>query len=130
MSRTRFTPETRSRLLEHISAGLSITDSCRAVGIGHKTVRNWLSRGRKENTGPYVDFACAVDEARKRALPEPMTEDQLRRVVSQAAKKGSVQAQKLYWEMILDDRSADEAEKEETKPLESIDELAERRAAA
>ena len=126
---SKFTPENRGRLVELISAGLTISHAARQIGIRANTVNAWLTRGRREGKGPYSDFAGAVDEARRNALPEPLTEDEHRRLVSREARKGSVQAQKLYWEMICADRSANEEPEAPADPLQTIDELAQRRTA-
>lgn len=102
MAASKFTPEARGALLERFAAGVSLRDACRALELRERTVKGWLTRGRRESSGDYADFATAVDEARQAARdrPEPMTADELQRVVSETARKGSVQAQKLYWEML------------------------------
>jgi hypothetical protein len=81
--------------------------------------------GGVEDTGPYADFAQAVEEARVRhhKRPEPMNADELAQVVSEMARSGSVQAAKLRWEMLRASEGRD------VKPAGGIlDELEERRA--
>jgi transposase len=129
VSASKFTAEARGALLERIAAGVSMRDAARAVGIREKTVKGWLTRGRREETGDYADFAAAVEEVRAAAKEraEPMDGDELAQVVSGMARAGSVQAAKLRWEML---RAPGEAEeKAEADPLAEVDELARRRRA-
>lgn len=128
---TKFTPENRAEILERTALGLTQADIARELDIRLPTLKKWIARGRREDTGAYADFSRAYEAAREeaKARPEPMDEAELLIVVSEAARRGSVQAMKLRWEMICADRE-DEADAE---PLEDsfapIDELAERRAA-
>lgn len=132
MPPTRFTPETRGALIERFAAGMSVAESCRAIELSEKTAKNWLARGRKEKSGAYTDFVQAVERARADAAarPEPLTEDEHRRLVADVCRKGSVAALKLAWEMILEDRKPAEEADQEADPLAEIDELAQRRANA
>lgn len=102
MAAPKFQPDTCQLIAELIFDGLSLKDAAREAKVSEKTVKNWLTRGRKEGEGPYADFAVAIEQAREEAASreQPMTEEELRLVVSRAAKGGSVQAQKLYWEML------------------------------
>ena len=102
MATSKFTPEIRETFTCLTEDGLTIADAARVTGIGEKTAKRWLARGRRETDGAYRDFADAVDrarEARDQAEP-PLDPAELKAVVSRAAKKGSVQAMKLYWQMI------------------------------
>ena len=128
---SRFTPEIRGALLERFAAGLTVEDTARAVGVNTTTLKRWLARGRKESGTDYAEFAAAVDDARKKAAdrPEPMDREELARVVSQAARRGNVQAMKLRDEMLLRDEQPVEDDEPKAPELGSIDELAERRAA-
>lgn len=125
----KWTPENRGALIERVAAGLSHQDACRAVGVSYPSLKAWMKRGRAGDD-EYAEFVQALEQAREqaKARPEPMDEEELLRVVSEAARKGSVQAMKLRWEMILADRNADE-EEQPADPLAAIDELAERRSA-
>lgn len=128
----KFTPETRGGLLERTAAGVSMVDACRSLGLREKTVAGWLTRGRGEASGEYAEFARAIDQAREdaRSRPEPMDEDELARVVSEMARKGSVSAAKLRWEMLraprLDGAEGGDADGD---PLAELDELARKRGA-
>ena len=119
MSATKFTPENRGALLEHFAAGLW----ARAVDVRPATVKDWIGRGRREDGTDYAEFARRVDEARDAAAerPDPMDSDELAIVVSQMARKGSVRAAKLRWEMLSGFEEPDEA------PADEFDEPRERR---
>lgn len=99
---TKFLPETRQAIIGLVGDGLCLKDAARAAGVREKTLKGWLTRGRKEDSGSYREFADAIDVARREveAREKPMTRDELKLVVSRAAKNGSVAAQKLYWEML------------------------------
>lgn len=123
----KFTEEKREGVIDRVRIGVSQADAARAVGVSEKTVKHWLTRGRKEDAGQYAEFADAVAEARAEAAErvEPMDRDELARVVAQAARGGSVQAMKLQWEM-LRAKPPDE-ESEPADGFEALDELEERR---
>jgi hypothetical protein len=124
LSVSKFTPENRGSLIERTAAGVSLPDAARATGIREATVKSWLTKGRRESSGEYAEFAAAIDRAREsaRSRPEPMDADELARVVSEMARKGSVTAAKLRWEML---RSTDEEDASE--PVDEFDELRLRR---
>ncbi len=129
MSASRFTPEVRGALLERVAAGVSMADACRAVGVREKTVKGWLTRGRREGAGVYADFAAAVEAARElaRSRRPPMDADELARVVSDQARAGSVAAMKLRWEMLRADLAATAGSAPVAYPLAEVDELARKR---
>lgn len=127
MAVSLFTPEIRGALLERFAAGCSLPDAGHDVGVSEKTLKHWLTRGRKDGSGEYAEFAAAVDAARAdvAARPAPMDEAELAHVVSAAARKGNTQAMKLRWEML---RSVVQEDVAEADPLAALDELASRRA--
>jgi hypothetical protein len=126
LSASKFSPETRGALIERIATGVSLRDACRVLGLREKTVKSWLTRGRREGAGEYADFANAMEEAREAAKrrAEPMDADELARVVSKMARAGSVQAAKLRWEMLRSNPG-----KPAAAPVDEFDELKARRAA-
>ena len=128
---SKFTPEARGALLERTAAGVPLADACRAVGLREATVKGWLTRGRREGSGEYAAFVEALEEARVevRSRPAPMDEEELARVVSTAARAGSVQAMKLRWLMLARGRLApgEEDTADGDDPLAEVDELARRR---
>jgi transposase len=131
MAAPKFNPDTCEAIVELVFDGLSTSDAARAAGVNVKTVKNWLTRGRREGDGPYSDFADAIERAREESAEreQPMDEDELRIVVSRAAKKGSVAAQKLYWEMLRSKKDpGGEKPADPFEELDGDDELAKARA--
>jgi hypothetical protein len=124
MSASKFTPRAPQGLARAHRTGVSLADACRAEGLRVNTVKSWLHRGRQEGEGPYADFARAIDEARHAAKAQPgsMGADELARVVSEMARKGSVQAAKLRWEMLRAPNG------QEAPDADEFDELKARRA--
>lgn len=132
MATKRFTPEITEGLLDLLRDGLTLADASREVEVAEKTVKNWITRGRKEEEGEYADFAAAVDKARQEHAEreQPLTEEELMLVASRAAKKGSVAAMKLVYEMLRASKGDGGGESEgEFDDLEPDDELARRREA-
>ena len=85
-------------------------------------MKAWLTRGRREDSGDYAEFAQAVEEARAVAAvrPEAMDDEELARVVSQMPRACSVQAAKLRWEMLQAERELDApAEIDEFDPMKA-----------
>jgi hypothetical protein len=127
VSASKFTPEARGSLVERARTGVSLADSCRAMGLRLNTAKAWISRGRREPHGPYAAFVAALETARQEAIdrPEPLSEDEHRRLVSGMVRSGSVAAAKLYWTMLEADRSGEEVTPDaEDNPLAEVDELA------
>ncbi len=124
-SRTLF-EERSSGVLAALTAGVSIADAAGEAAVNVGTVKAWLRRGRADPSSKYGPFAREVAARRaERELPEdlPLDERELRRVVSRAARKGNVQAQRLAWEML---RAASEGDPPgESDPLAPLDRLAE-----
>lgn len=98
MAESRFTDPVRGGLLDRIAAGASLVDACRDVGVREKTVKGWITRGRREEAGDYAAFVAAVDAARAeaQAAPGPMTAEEFRAQVERAVRAGSVQAMRLW----------------------------------
>ena len=133
MSASKFTAETRGGLVERTAAGVSLPDACRALELREQTVKSWLQRGRHEGSGPYAEFVAAIENARasSAARPGPMDAAELARVVSQAARAGSVAAMKLRHAMLAAEQGDDDATGDNNDdPLAEVDELARRRAVA
>lgn len=127
----KFTPQNRGALIQRFASGCTIPDACSAVGISEKTVKGWLTRGRREDgsDSDYAQFADAVDEAREAAkvAPEPMTEEEHRLAVSKSARLGNLKALDLYWKMLQADKAANAGATDDADPMAEFDELAERR---
>jgi hypothetical protein len=127
MSRSTFTAEARTAIVARVEVGVPFEDAAQAAGVPANTAKAWLARGRREDSGAHADFAVAVDQAREAAQSRrvPMDEDELARVVSDAARAGSVQAMKLRWEQIRAAKNIGQEEK--PGPQSKVDELAARR---
>lgn len=138
MPQARLTPELAAGLAARLAAGVSIADAGRAVGVHPKTLGRWLSRGRREEAGPYASLVAAVDEAcrvreeqARERTDEELDEAEARLILSRLARGGSVPALRLYVERFL--RPAEPLqparESEAGAILAAMDELAARRAA-
>lgn len=129
--RKKFTPENRVAVIKAVARGATLKDAAAAADLNAGTVDNWLARGRKDDDGDYYEFSQVIDGLRGDKLKaEPMTEEELREVVSITAQAGNVQAQRLYYEMLRDDKAPDEDEPEvpaDKRALGGLDELAARR---
>lgn len=125
-------PSVSEGVVQAISGGASIADAAVQAGVSERTVKNWLTKGRREPGTEYAAFAERVDALRaERELPDTsrMDEDELFEVVSGACRKGSVAAMKLLWEMLRADQNFDEDDEADRDPLKDFDELAVKRQA-
>lgn len=102
MSARRFSPDVTSAILARLEHGVSFKDAAIAEQVKPETARSWLTRGRRESTGEYADFAAAVEQARAKAeaaAAKEMTDDEFKEHLASAVRNGSVQAMKLYDEI-------------------------------
>ena len=60
---TKLTPQVQARIVQAIVGGNDITVAAAYAGIGKTTFYEWLERGRKAKTGPFADFADAIQKA-------------------------------------------------------------------
>lgn len=65
---TKFTPETRQKIIHAISIGATYELASLYAGLDRHTVQRWLSKGEKETKGIYRDFCTAVKEAEGKGL--------------------------------------------------------------
>lgn len=83
---TVMTPETVQTVLDALKAGLGIDTAAQYAGIGQRTVKDWLAKGRAAleaadmNDAPipiedlhYADFSKEVDTARAQAIARNIT---------------------------------------------------------
>jgi hypothetical protein len=94
--KSRFS-EVRESLIAAVESGTTIGDAARAADVAEATVRGWLREGRRDPESRYAAFAQAIDAARaaRPELPEPgLSEADVVALLEQAAKRGSVPAQK------------------------------------
>lgn len=99
MAATKFTPDTRASITASLRAGGSFAGACREVGLRQKTAEGWLTRGRREDEGPYAEFAAAVDEAREVVERASLSREDFEWHLAKAVRAGSVQAMKLWAEL-------------------------------
>jgi hypothetical protein len=97
---TNFSPA----IVDAVESGATIEEAAIAVDLPVATVRRWLRDGRKGKS-PQDTFAAAVDLARAErknaedALDAPLTTEEAEILVAKAARKGSVPALRLYFEL-------------------------------
>jgi len=60
---SKFTVAARNRVLAAIRTGSYFEPACRSASISFQTFRNWVTRGEREQSGPYFDFFVAVKAA-------------------------------------------------------------------
>jgi hypothetical protein len=107
----RLMTDPQARIVEGVRSGCSIDEAARAADVAVGTARRWLTAGRKAPDGPHGEFARLLDGARadrrvaERALDGPLSAEEAELLLAKAARKGSVPALRLWFEM----RSRDEA---------------------
>lgn len=114
----KFGPDVCEGLVKLRQEGFTIKDAAFRMGVGEKTLKKWLGRGRKEKDGPHRDFFVAWEEATREAeqAETELTPEEFRIVVSKAARKGSVAAMKLYHELTKGDSPETPAGDDDSKP--------------
>lgn len=61
---TKFTPETRDKILTALRAGNYRRVACNYAGISHTTFSNWLNKAEHPDAPPeYIEFVAAVEKA-------------------------------------------------------------------
>jgi len=83
---SKFTPETRDKILLAIRAGSYVETAAAYAGIGKSTLHEWLKRGANEKAGDFRDFSLAVEQAIAQADVRDIT------IIANAAQKGIWQA--------------------------------------
>jgi transposase-like protein len=115
-----------------VKAGASLSDAAREHDVAERTVKGWLTKGRKDSGSRYANFAFVIDlirELRDEPQPdEPVDDAEVQLHLSRAIRNGSVQAMKV-WTDTYRKRDGDDGEKP-ADPLAGLDELAARRAGA
>lgn len=97
-------------LVDAFAAGCSTRDAASAAGVGERTVKRWLTDGRRDPAGAFGSFARAVEDARTRAVEAGPALDahELAVLVSEQARKGNTAAMRLRWQMLQAEREAAE----------------------
>lgn len=126
MAESKFTAKNKESVIALVGEGLSLADAARETGLSPETVDGWLKKSRRDDPGDYAGFAAEVDAARLECQQreEPGTEEELKRITWIAAKKGSVQAMKLYWEMVRKSSDPDEVPEDPFAALDGPVDLA------
>jgi hypothetical protein len=63
---TLLTDEVAAAIVRHVADGCPVSVAATAAGVGVRTVRRWLARGRAggPGTGPYMALLAALQKAR------------------------------------------------------------------
>lgn len=64
---TKLTPEIGEALAKFVRTGNNIDASCALVGVGKRTVYDWLYKGVNDKKGAYHDFAQLMEKAKAEA---------------------------------------------------------------
>src|SRR5689334_12329926 len=64
---TQFTEVVKATILEHLRSGNYRDVASEAAGISKNTLAGWLTRGWREDDGPYREFLVALMEAERDA---------------------------------------------------------------
>jgi len=123
----KFGPSARVTVVEHMADGCTLAEAATRAQVPLSTVKYWITRGKREDIGPYHDFDAAIAAARdasERACrfpqtdgpeastdPEPMTPAEFRHHLEGAVRAGSPPAMKLWADRFL---VAEEPEKPES----------------
>jgi hypothetical protein len=59
----KFNEERAGKIVEYLRAGCTRKAAAEAVGVEYETLRLWLTRGRREQSGDYFAFLAAVTRA-------------------------------------------------------------------
>ena len=131
MAASRFTERSQA-VLEALLNGASIGDAATHAGVAASTISNWLKAGRREPASQHGPFAQAVDASRSaRKLPprdelDELTEEEARLLLTKLARRGNIQAVKLYLDRFLRPE-AEAMPSEASAVLVRMDDLARRR---
>lgn len=121
-----FDAERRARLVGLIEAGCSLEEACGRVGVTRQTVFRWQAKGKSQPGTPAAEFAAALASARGDDSADVASEEEALRILTRAARKGSVQAARA---LIAHHRSKLVPEAPAANPFENLDDLAKRRRA-
>lgn len=116
----------RARLVGLIEAGASLEEAANRVGVTRQTVFRWQAKGKTEDGTPAAEFASALASARGDDSADVASEEEALRILTRAARKGSVQAARA---LISHHRAQRQPESPAANPFENLDDLAKRRKA-
>jgi transposase len=89
---SKFTPEIKQSICEHISAGNYLDTACRLAGVDYTTFRGWMVKGEQEGKGDYFEFLRQV------RLAEAQAEAERVRLILNAGKYDDWKANAWYLE--------------------------------
>ncbi len=116
-------------IVDAVKGGATIAEAAQQAEITERTVKRWLTEGRRNSASPYANFSFAIDFIRESRSVDPADAERLDRdgmlhLLEQAARKGNVQAMKVW----LDNhRAGGDEDEQSADPLAGVDELAARR---
>ena len=122
-----FDAERRARLVGLIEAGASLEEAAARVGVTRQTVFRWQARGKTEDGTPAAAFAAQLAAARGEDGADVASEEEALRLLTRAARKGSVTAAKA---LIAHHRAQRAPDAPAANPFEQLDDLAKRRRAS
>jgi len=94
MAGKAFDEERRARLLGLIEGGASLEEAAARVSVTRQTVFRWAARGKTEVGTPAAVFAERLAAARGEDGADVASEEEALRLLTRAARKGSVTAAK------------------------------------
>lgn len=65
---TKFTPETRKRIIEALEVGMPKNAACASAGVDYRTFAYWQERGLKAKSGEFLHFVQALKMAEDRGI--------------------------------------------------------------
>jgi len=122
-----FDGERRARLVGLVEAGSSLEEACARVGVTRQTVFRWQAKGKVESGTPAAEFAANLAAARGDDSADVASEEEALRLLTRAARKGSVTAAArlvAYHQAHKDEVAAP------GNPFEQLDDVARRRKAS
>ena len=125
MAGKAFDEARRARLCGLIEAGSSLEEAAARVGVTRQTVFRWQARGKVEQDTPAAVFAAHLAAARGESDDADIaTEEEVLRMLTRAARKGSVTAMRA---IVAHHRAERGQVPQIGNPFENLDELAKRR---
>lgn len=104
----RFTEERREQWLSMVEHGHSQQEACAEVGVSPATISRWRLAGRAGRSDEAVMFAGRLDAVVEGTCAVRLTEDDLVRLLEQAARRGSVTAIRTLLDRIAAKRARED----------------------
>ena len=114
-----------------VRSGATLGEAAASNGVAERTVKQWLTKGRRDPASGYASFATVIDFMREfraeTSKEEPVDDEEVLLHLSKAIRSGNVQAMKVYVDAYRK-RGEEGSEKKAPDALADVDELAKRRA--